>query len=47
MATGPGLGRGAHRGAVHGAFASVPGEQLPVQDLGERRPLPPGLIRLL
>lgn len=33
--------------AIHGALASVPGEQLLVQDPGERRPLPPGPLRLL
>lgn len=35
------------RRPVHGALAPVPGEQFPVQDPGERRPLPPPPLRLL
>ena len=34
-------------GAIQGALATVPGEQLLVQDPGERHPLPPCPIRLL
>lgn len=32
---------------VHGALASVPGQQLPIEDPGERHPLPPGPLGLL
>lgn len=44
---GTGLRAGVRGGAIQGALAPVPGEQLLVQDPGERHPLPPCPIRLL
>lgn len=43
-AANPGLRTGV---PIHGALASVPGQQLPVENPGECRPLPPGPLRLL
>ena len=44
---GAGLWVGVRGGSIQGALAPVPGEQLLVQDPGERHPLPPCPIRLL
>lgn len=43
----PGLHPGVSGGAVHGNLASVLGQQLLVEDPGERGPLPPRPLRLL